>query len=663
MIKLQPIFSDNALFLHSAPLTLRGSTDASSVSAVLTLEGKSVTTVKGAVGPDGIFEITVTTPTASFNEYDITVNADSESTTIHNVLFGELWLASGQSNMEMANVSQIEHNEYLTALADKKMRFFWQARNPGGHSGIFPYQPDYTMDGKWVTMDNFELLKRLSACATAFSNTVYNYLNSTSMADIPVGFVNSSVGGTLIEPWLPRFAYENNSELTEYLKSMNRYPELSSWNARGEGNYQQTSCMYNQLIAPHIGAKFRGIIWYQGESNCGSEFSKRIYAKLLKALRESYKSVFAASEKETFPIISSMIYPWTYGVDGETNIGYLNKAFSDLATESPTEYPFIPICDLKPIWGFHIQNHPIHPIHKYPLGERMGFLTCNSVYGRTVKNVQKLPPMLKSCVRKGSFLRLTFSNVGSGLYIKGGKARGIHICGSNGIYMPANVRIVAKNAMLVYAKGIEKPTHVAYAISSYEAETNLFAGEFPVAPFGTQLNDRTNPLNIQLKPWLNTENDSEFICNFRDDLRDVYRQPIYHASEGCTVCYDTDFSLTGRSLRVHGNTPSKIGCFVVAHRYNALDLYKYSALNASFMHVGALSAKLILHYAEKDGTAITVSINGEKLENIPGAWNKYTFNLSSLPLGTIQKMEFAFTLTDTLIPYVCIDDIWLAEKF
>ena len=126
MIKLQPIFSDNALFLHSAPLTLRGSTDASSVSAVLTLEGKSVTTVKGAVGPDGIFEITVTTPTASFNEYDITVNADSESTTIHNVLFGELWLASGQSNMEMANVSQIEHNEYLTALADKKMRFFWQ---------------------------------------------------------------------------------------------------------------------------------------------------------------------------------------------------------------------------------------------------------------------------------------------------------------------------------------------------------------------------------------------------------------------------------------------------------------------------------------------------------------------------------------------------------
>lgn len=661
MIILQPIFSDNALFLHSAPLTLRGVTDASSASVKLALDGKVITEVSAAT-ENGAIELTITTPAASFNEYEITVTAGSESVTLHNVIFGELWLASGQSNMEMANSSQIEHAEYLSSLADKKLRFFWQARNPGGHTGVYPFEPEYTMAGKWVTMDNLDLLKRVSACATAFSNAVYNYLNTAHGNNIPVGFVNSSVGGTLIEPWLPRFAYENDEVLTEYLKGMNRYPDISNWNARGEGNYQQTSCMFNQLIAPHIGTKFRGIIWYQGESNCGSEFSKRIYARLLKSLRESYKTIFAASEEETFPIISSMIYPWSYGIDGETNIGYLNKAFSDLAEAYPEEYPFIPICDLKPIWGYHIQNHPIHPIHKFPLGERMGLLACNSVYGRSGKNVQKLPPMLKTCVRKGNALRLTFSNVGSGLYIKGRNIRGMYVCGANGVYTPAAAEIVSKNAMLVYAKGVEKPIHAAYAISSYEAETNLFAGEFPVTPFGTQLNDRTKPLNIQLKPWMNTENDSEFICNFKEELRDVYRQPIFHAAEGCTVCYDTDFSLTGRSVRVGGKTASKLGCYVLAHRYNALDLYNYSALNVSFMHVGTLTARLVLHYTEKDGTAITAFVNGEKLGALPGAWGQYTFDLTSLPVGNISKMEFRLSLADTPVPYVCIDDVWLKEK-
>ncbi|MBQ9115978.1 MAG: hypothetical protein IJY04_03055 [Clostridia bacterium] len=662
MLRLQPIFSDHALFLHSAPLTLRGTTNASDARAILSLNGNKVSEEAASEIKDGLFEITLSAPAASFDRYEITVISGSESIVLHDILFGELWLASGQSNMEMANASQIEHPEYIDSLKEKNLRFFWQRRNPGGHTGVYPYEPDYTMEGRWATMDDRDLIRHVSACATAFSNKLYEFLNSTD-SSIPVGFVNSSVGGTLIEPWLPREAYENNAELTEYLRSMNRYPDIESWNARGEGNYQQTSCMFNQLIAPHIGAKFRGIIWYQGESNCGSEFGKRIYAKLLKALRESYKKIFAASEDEVFPILSSMIYPWSYGVDGETNIGYLNKAFSDLAIESPSEYPFIPICDLKPIWAFHLANHPIHPIHKYPLGERMALLCCNSLYGRSVKNVQKLPPMLKSCVRRGNTLRLTFSNTGSGLYIKDKKnVRGMYICGTNGVYTPAKCEILNRSTISVYAPGVEKPVHVAYAISSYEAETNLYAGEFPVAPFGTQLSDTTKPINIQLKPWLNTENDSEFICNFTEALRDVYRQPIFHASESSTVCFDTDFSLTGRSLRVRGATPAKLGAYVLAHRYNALDLYNYSALNASFMNTVGLTAKLVFHYAENNGTAITVSVSGERKEDLAGGWTNYSFDLTNLPVGKILKMEFAFSLKDNNLPYVNIDNLWLSEK-
>ncbi len=662
MITLQPIFSDHALFLHSAPLTVRGTAEkGKTVNVHLVNDGKVKNVSSAKVGEDGVFEATFTTPVASFDTYEIKVEDGESEIVISDILFGELWLASGQSNMEMANLTQNECDSYLDGLAGKNLRFFWQARNPGGHTGQYPYEADYTMNGKWVVMSDREYLRRVSACATAFSNKLYDYFTSINH-DIPVGFVNSSVGGTLIEPWLPRFAFEENEELSEYLKSMGRYPTPENWNTRGEGNYQQTTCMFNQLISPHLGAKFRGIIWYQGESNCGMEFSKRIYAKLLKTLRESYKKIFAASENEVFPILSSMIYPWSYGQSGECNIGYLNKAFSDLALESPAEYLFIPICDLNPIWAFHITNHPIHPIHKYPLGERMALMCENAFYGRTVKNVQKRPPMLKSCTRKGNALRLTFSDTGSGLYIKGRSVRGMYVCGKDGVYTPAECEIVNKSTLLVYSRGIEKPVHVAYAVSSYEVQTNLYAGEFPVAPFCTQLDAKDKPIKIFLKPWLNMENDSEFICNFSDTVRDVFRQPIYYPSERSYVCYDSDFSLTGRSLRVRGEGES-FGTYFVSRRYNDLDLYNYSALYVSFLNNNELTAKLKIYYAEDDkGTALTVTLTPERLKDHSNGWSDYRFDLSALPIGTITKAEFVFKKTGVPLYYVNIDSLYLKQK-
>ena len=662
MLNLQPIFSDHALFLHSSPLTVRGTSDAkNTVNVYLMRDGKTVTSATSDVAENGVFEATLYTPVASYDTYEIKVEDGENEIVLKDILFGELWLASGQSNMEMPNSTQNECEEYLDGLAGKNLRFFWQGRNPGGHTGIYPYEPDYTMNGKWVVMSDREFLRRVSACATAFSNKIYDYFTSTDH-EIPVGFVNSSVGGTRLEPWLPRFAFEEDEAITEYLKKLDRYPTEENWNQQGEGNYQQTTCMFNQLISPHLGAKFRGIIWYQGESNCTTEFENRIYAKLLKKLRESYKKLFSASENEVFPILSSMIYPWAYSVSGECNIGYLNKAFSDLNSESPSEYMFIPICDLSPIWAFHIGNHPIHPIHKYPLGERMALMCENAFYYRSVKNVQKRPPMLKSCVRKGNALRLTFSDTGSGLYIKGRKIRGMYVCGKDGVYTPADCEIVNKSTLLVSCRGIEKPVHVAYAISSFEPQTNLYAGEFPVAPFCTQLGDTEKQIKIFLKPWLNMENDSEFIYNFRGEIRDAFRQPIYYPSNGSAICYDSDFSLTGRSLRVSGEGEN-FGTYFLTKRYNDIDLYNYSALCVSLLNNSGLTARLKVYYSEKaDGTALTVTLKAERVKEYSNGWCDYRFDLSALPRSYIAKAEFLFNKKETPLYYVNIDNLYLIEK-
>lgn len=663
MFTLQAIFSDNALFQHSSTLTVSGEGSIGQVINVkLILDGSVLQSSEGWVQDDWSFGVTIDTPEASFKLYDIEISDENQTVTLKNILFGELWLASGQSNMEMGNFTQIECDEYLSALRGKKLRFFHQDRNPGGQTGEYPYYPDYSMTGRWLNMeDNVDYLKRVSACATAFSNKLYDYLNSEN--DIPVGFVNSSVGGTRIEAWLPRSGFASNmvynKEICDYLHRINAFPELMSWNKCGGENYQQVSCMFNQLIAPHTGVIFRGMLWYQGESNCGGENSHRIYATLLKALRESYKEIFAESEDSVFPIISSMIYPWTYSNrEGECCIGYLNKAFSDLALESPDEYPFIPICDLKPVWAVR-GNHPIHPIHKYELGERMALLCENSVYGRKVSNVQKLPAILKTHTVVGNAIQLTFSNVGDGLYIKGNKPRGLYICGKNGVYMPAECQIINENTMLVFAKGIQKPENVAYAVSSYEAETNIFAGEFPVTPFCTELENREKNISICLKPWLNTQNDSEFICNFSEDYRDCVRYPIWYAEEGCTVCFDSDFSITGRSVRV-GGVDDNIGVSVYARKYNPLDLYNYSALNVSLMSQNdPEKAELVVSYADNNNDTIII---GECKKTHSLCWSDYYFDFSSLPNGEITKMKFSFKVRNGSLKYVNIDDLWLEEK-
>lgn len=287
----------------------------------------------------------------------------------------------------------------------------------------------------------------------------------------------------------------------------------------------------------------------------------------------------------------------------------------------------------------------------------------NAVYGKKAsRSTQSSAAILKKCVSTGKgSLKLTFSNVGSGLYISGKHIRGLYISGKNEVYMPAECKILSKNSMLVYARGVAEPINVAYAISSYEVETNLFAGEFPVAPFCTELDDRDKFISITLKPWLNTENDSEFICNFKEEYRDVFRQPIWYPSNGSRVCFDSDFSITGRSVRIGGDSES-FGAYIAAAAYNPLDLYNYSALNMSVMSVTPPSPRMVLTYRNGEERETTVSVFGELKKERAFGWREYRYDLSDIPNDNIVKAEFSFTVESGALRYVNIDDLWLEEK-
>lgn len=663
MIKLSGIFSDHALYLHSATLTVSGVADNDcEVSVALTLDGEKITCSEGRTDENGRFSLTIDTPAASFDTYDITVSCGEDRVTFGDILFGELWLASGQSNMEMPNRTQDECDEMLDSLSDLKIRVFYAPRFLGGAD--YPEKPLEFYEGYWVTTELPEhkrLWEELSATATAWARHLYMLLQKQGK-NVPVGFADLSKGGASMQSFLSEDAYLENKRVYEYFDTTDKLPTHENWNTKGEANYQQVGAEYNLLIAPTRGVKYRGILWYQGECNLVNEYMRRIYGDMLSAMRRSYKKIFGA-EGDTFPLIASQIYPWIYAPQsGECRVAYINKAISDLSDKYPKEHLYIPVCDLRASFEFSNCNHPIHPTHKYEHGERMALICENACYGRHVKGTQKLPAKADKIEIRDGRVYVTFKNVGTGLHIEGRKLRGIYIRSKEGIYTPAESYIVDKKTLCVYHPFIEKPAHVAYAASDFEHATNLYAGEFPVTPFATDMNVGDPLLNIEIKSFTNMDIDGEIVYEqygAEKKYDHMYRQPIFYPAKGTTCVYDTDFSRSGRSLRLKGET-NRFGAYVLSRKYHRLDLENYREMRAWFLNTKALIANLTLTY--KGGEKYTVFAT--QLREVRGGWGEYSFCLENIPMGDIDRIQFNFEIGEEnpLDRYVNIDNIMLVPK-
>jgi len=399
------------------------------------------------------------------------------------------------------------------------------------------------------------------------------------------------------------------------------------------------------------------MLWYQGEGNLGDEQTEHIYRNFLIALRESYKERFAASEEEIFPLISAQLYPYKYTETPDSFVGYFNRTFSELAKADSLHYPFVPLCDLPPIWTYHLTNHPIHPAHKYALGSRFALLCENIYYGRKRTRLQKLPPMLKSCVRHGNKLRLTFENTGDGLYIAGECVKGLYIRAKNGKYTPAMCEILSRNVMNVWHPYIEKPQFVAYAVSSHETETNLMAGEFPVAPFCTEFSETVTNVNIGMKPWMDTARNGEFFiadaCS--DSFRDAGQKPNYFPIAGSSVCYDSIYTRAGRSLRVEG-TDRRFGTYIKSYHGAPLDFVNYASLRMDVYNAARLNILLALY---GEGEEPLFAAVGEVEQTLPYGWARIRFDLRSLKDTAVTRAEFLFEEAVGTVPFANIENLLL----
>jgi sialate O-acetylesterase len=400
------------------------------------------TTTYRTTGTSGAkWSLRVKTPRAG-GPYRITITG-SNQVVLDDVLIGEVWLGSGQSNMEMSfNWGVKEYTAAMDSATNRSIRLFHIPRLTAAY-------PQDDTQGRWVVCTPEEA-KRFSLVAYFFGQKLQQSLHS------PVGLINSSWGGTPAEVWVPAdtiAAHASLKEAAARLKPSEYWPTTPG-------------ATYNAMIHPVTPLTLAGVLWYQGESNVGAAAN---YRQLLPALITSWR---AAWGKE-LPFYYVQIAPWA---------GYGKGDSSALLREAQTAALALPNTGMAVIHDLEDDIDELHPHNKKDVGLRLANYALAQTYGQ--ENIAYRSPRYKSMRVEKDRIRLYFDGADKGLVSKGGSPTEFYIAGEDRQFVKATARIEG-NTVVVWSKEVKKPLAVRYGFTNV-AMPNLYSREgLPVAIFRT----------------------------------------------------------------------------------------------------------------------------------------------------------------------------------
>lgn len=389
---------------------------------------------------DANWMLTVQTPAAG-GPYTITLKGEN-TIVLNNVLIGEVWVCSGQSNMEMNyNWGVLDIKAALPTCANSNIRFFYIPKSTSKY-------PQDNCGGEWVNCDS-NTLKSFSAVGYFFGKKLNADLN------VPIGLINSNWGGTPAETWTETEAINNDPELKTAAakqQSYNWWPYLPG-------------AAFNGMIAPISNYSIAGAIWYQGE---GNTIAPDTYSKLLTTMIGSWRKAW---DKE-LPFYYVQIAPYSYG----------NKYISSIVREQQTKAMSYPNVGMAVITDLVDNIKDIHPKNKHDVGDRLANWALAETYHK--QGLLYKSPMYKSMeVQKGKAI-VSFDNAPNGLMAKDKIITEIFIAGADKIFYAATAKI-DNNKLIVSSPKVPQPIAVRFAFSN-TAMANLFSKEgLPVNPFRT----------------------------------------------------------------------------------------------------------------------------------------------------------------------------------
>ncbi len=437
-VRLPNVLSSNMVLQRNAEISLWGwSSPGEAVKITCSWNGKTETATADG---NAKWSLKTRTPEAG-GPYSITFQA-SNTIKLENVMIGEVWLLSGQSNMEWAAVNNNKQaNDEAPNANNPNIRLFHIPKTTAN-------SPQEDCAATWKVC-NPEDMKRFSTIGYFFGKQLQQELN------IPIGLINASWGGTPAEAWTPEVVINNDLQLLQAAKTINPTPWWPVEPAKA----------YNGMIAPLNAYRIAGALWYQGESNTGQPFS---YTKLFTSMIRSWRE----ARGYDFPFYYVQIAPFAYG--SPLQGAYLREA--------QTNSQFLPGTGMVVVSDLVDNVKDIHPQLKKEVADRLAKLALADTYKKVTGPY--LYPHYESMSVEGMKARIRFTNVPNGLISKNGATTEFEIAGEDRKFYKATA-VIEGNTVVVSAPEVKAPAAVRFGFGN-ESMPNLFSKEgLPVNLFRT----------------------------------------------------------------------------------------------------------------------------------------------------------------------------------
>ncbi len=488
MAAMPRVFSDNMVLQREKPIPVWGKGDAGEEITV-TLADKTATAKVGAGG-----RWTAWLPAMpAGGPHTLAIKGAKGSASFKNVMIGEVWVCSGQSNMAWTVKNSDDADKEIAAANHPNIRLITFMTK----TAVSPAQDVET--GGWQVC-NPQTIPNFSAVAYYYGREL------NSKLDVPIGLINTSWGGSAIEPWTPPVGFARTPKVSQfvdkideadqvYIKSLSEYikqrqaylKKAAGASAAEAGKIERPlppqhpwaavngtpSVIYNAMIDPILPYAIAGAIWYQGEANCvGGD--GLLYTEKMRALIDGWRTVWNQGD---FPFYYVQIAPWDYASYYPGTPDRL-----PLIWQAQTNALAIPNTGMAVVHDVgNLKN--IHPTNKQEVGRRLALWALAKTYGH--KDLVCSGPLYKSMTIEGSKIRVAFDSIGGGLASRDGKPLNwFQIAGEDKKFVDATATVEGVN-LVVASNQVAKPVAVRFAWNEL-AEPNLMNKEgLPASPFRT----------------------------------------------------------------------------------------------------------------------------------------------------------------------------------